>query len=59
MMEDMDMGVQVLDFIPVKDIAGSYGATASFLSMSGRWAIELIVRRTGFDDAKVTIHCTV
>jgi hypothetical protein len=59
LMEDMQMGIEVLDFTPIKNSAGSYGATASTLSMSGHWEIDLIVRRTGFDDAKVIIHCTV
>jgi copper transport protein len=58
-MQDMDMGIEVLDFLPIKQTPGSYGATASILSMSGHWQIELIVRRAGFDDAKVTIQCTV
>jgi copper transport protein len=58
-MEDMDMGIEVLDFSPIKQRLGSYGATASVLSMSGHWKMELIVRRTGFDDTKATIQCTV
>jgi copper transport protein len=58
-MEDMNMGVQVLDLTPIKNTAGHYGTTASVLSMSGNWKIDLIVRRTGFDDAKVLIYCTV
>jgi hypothetical protein len=59
LMEDMQMGIEVLDFTPIQNTPGTYKATASILSMSGRWAIDLIVRRTGFDDAKVTIHFTV
>jgi copper transport protein len=58
-MEDMQMGVEVLNFTPIQNTPGTYEATASILSMSGRWAIDLIVRRTGFEDAKVTIHFTV
>ena len=58
-MQDMDMGIEVLDFTPIKKTSGYYGATASILSMSGRWQIDLIVRRTGFDDAKAIIQCTV
>ncbi len=58
-MEDMDMGIEVLDFSPIKNTPGYYGATASILSMAGHWQIDLIVRRAGFDDAKVAIHCTI
>jgi hypothetical protein len=58
-MEDMDMGIEVLDFTPVRNTPGYYGATASILSMAGHWQINLIVRRAGFDDAKVAIHCTI
>jgi copper transport protein len=58
-MEDMDMGIEVLDFTPARNTPGYYGATASILSMAGRWQIDLIVRRAGFDDAKVAIHCTI
>jgi len=58
-MEDMDMGTEVLDFTPLKKTPGYYEATASILSMSGHWKIELIVRRNGFDDAKTMIQCTV
>jgi copper transport protein len=58
-MEDMDMGTEVLDFTPLKKTPSYYGATASILSMSGHWKIELIVRRNGFDDAKTMIQCMV
>ncbi|HEY4036033.1 MAG TPA: copper resistance protein CopC [Ktedonobacteraceae bacterium] len=58
-MEDMDMGTEVLNFTPIKKTPGYYGATASILSMSGHWGIELIVRRNGFDDAKTMIQCTI
>src|SRR5690242_20959828 len=35
-MEDMDMGIEVLDFSPIKNTPGYYGATASILSMAGQ-----------------------
>jgi hypothetical protein len=58
-MQYMDMGIEVPEFLLIKNTAGYYGTIASTLSMSGHWQIDLIVRRTGFDDAKATIQCTV
>ncbi len=58
-MEDMNMGIEVLNFTPLKHTPGYYEATANTLSMSGHWGIELIVRRMGFDDAKTMIQCSI
>jgi copper transport protein len=53
MMLDMDMGVQDVSLAPVNTEPGYYQATTSALSMSGRWRMALIVRRTGFNDVEV------
>lgn len=58
-MQDMDMGIEVLDFTLLKNTPGYYEATTSILSMSGHWEIDLIIRRTGFADTKVVLHCII
>jgi len=55
-MEDMDMGTEVLNFTPLKHTPGYYEATADVLSMSGHWEVDLIIRRAGFEDAKAVLH---
>jgi copper transport protein len=53
-MLDMDMGEQVLPLTPVANRPGYYRASDASLSMTGNWEIDLLVRRSGYDD--VTAH---
>jgi copper transport protein len=55
-MEDMDMGVQVLDLTPVAGKTGLYQASGTELAMLGHWQLTLVVQRSGFDDAKTNIQ---
>lgn len=54
---DMDMGTTQADAEPVEQ--GRYTAQGSYLSMNGRWQIEVILRRAGFEDVRHTFDLTV
>jgi hypothetical protein len=53
-MADMDMGMQQIE-LATQD-GRRYSARGSYLSMAGRWRVEVILRRAGFDDARHTFE---
>ena len=55
-MEDMDMGVQVLDLPPVPQKPGLYSTVSSVQAMAGHWKTTLLIRRTGYEDAKTSFE---
>ncbi|HLG75270.1 MAG TPA: copper resistance protein CopC [Ktedonobacteraceae bacterium] len=58
-MLDMDMGEQELRLDPVKNSPGHYHTTDDTLSMAGHWQLFLLVRRPGFEDARVSLSYTL
>lgn len=51
-MQGMEMGEIETEAVPVGD--QRYAARGNFMSMGGRWDVEVIVRRAGFEDVRHT-----
>jgi copper transport protein len=49
-MTGMDMGTQQVEAVSVDGIR--YTARGSYVTMSGPWSLEVIIRRPGFDDVR-------
>ncbi|NTU77992.1 MAG: hypothetical protein HGA45_01090 [Chloroflexales bacterium] len=56
-MPEMEMGT--LEAQAVEAIPNRFEARGSFLTMSGRWNVEMIVRRPGMDDLRHTFTVDV
>ncbi|MCC6456862.1 MAG: copper resistance protein CopC/CopD [Caldilineaceae bacterium] len=52
--QEHDMGVQEFELLPVDGVR--YAAHGSYLTMSGPWQIEVIVRRSGFNDVRSQVE---
>jgi copper transport protein len=52
--QEHDMGVQEFELLPVDGVR--YAAQGSYLTMSGPWQIEVIVRRSGFNDVRSQVE---
>lgn len=58
-MREHDMGQDQGVAVPVDGEAGHFVAQGAYISMIGTWQIELLVRRTGQDDARTTLTLPV
>ena len=52
---DADLGSQPVVLQPAADAPGTWEATSSYVAQPGRWQAELLVRRSGQDDARATL----
>jgi copper transport protein len=54
---DMDMGTQQVQTTSVNGLR--YTARGSFFSMAGAWELEVIIRRSGFNDIRQTFELNI